>query len=99
MQNEPTKTGNGREKQENLKFPVTFELKVVLETNAAIKEQQNNIETILQELQISNAYKNHKMSTKGTYCSYTYQVKVQSREQLQQMYTGLKLLNGFKFAL
>lgn len=99
LQNKPMKTGNGSEKQENLKFPVTFDLKVVIEAIATTEAQQNNIESILSDLQVRHTYKNRKMSTKGTYTSYTYEVLVQSRDQMQLIYTEIKQIQGFKFAL
>lgn len=99
LQNESSKTGNGTESRENLKFPVRFDLKIVLEANTPRDDQQSNINQLLDDLQLENSYINHKMSTKGTYCSFTYQVTVPSRDQLLHMYSELKQLQGFKFAL
>ena len=94
--------GNGRNKEiENakIKFPVTFQLKAVMNSSATDEENKNNISTVLNNLKIKNSCTNSKKSSKGTYISYNYQVTLVSKLQLETLYDNLKSVPGLKFAI
>lgn len=89
----------GLKKEEKIKFPVKFDLKVIMTTQ---ENNQNNIdllEPVLRSLDISFGQWSHKPSGKGTYTSYSVNVKIISQEILTQLYNDLKVVPGFKMAL
>ncbi len=86
---------------ENVKieFPVTFELKVVFETSYSDEENKNRLSEVFNKLTIKYSYIGNKKSSKGTYVSYNFKVTLQSKPQLEMLYSDLKNVQGLKFAL
>jgi putative lipoic acid-binding regulatory protein len=82
-----------------LEFPVTFQLKTVLDTSLSSEEQITNIGNILNDLNIANKYLSNKASSKGSYTSYQFEVTIISKPQMETMYDNIKKLPDFKFAL
>ncbi|RLD79191.1 MAG: hypothetical protein DRJ15_09955 [Bacteroidetes bacterium] len=97
--------GNGEEKTCNLfnrqsvNYPVKFDLKAIIETSIKEEESIKNIEKILKKLKVP--YENFRMkhSSGGKYISYTVSVDIDSKKQLEDVYTELKKIPGLKFAL
>lgn len=92
-------TGNGKETQEKIKFPVSFNLKVVMETNDKPELIQGEIEKLLDSLHVEHIFDSLRTSNKGNFLSYTFQVTLLGQMQMNNMYDALKSLHGIKFAL
>jgi len=90
---------NGLKKQDKLKFPVKFDLKVIMTTLDDNQENIDALEPVLKKLNISFGKWSHKPSGKGTYTSYTVSVRIISQEILTQLYKDLKTVPGVKMAL
>jgi putative lipoic acid-binding regulatory protein len=91
--------GNGKETHEKLKFPVSFNLKVVMESNDSPELIQGDIEKLLKTLNVEHVFKSVKTSNKGNFLSYTFQVTLLGQLQMSNMYDALKNLPGIKLAL
>jgi len=50
-------------------------------------------------LKIRHNYQSKKVSSKGAYISFTYEITLVSRQQMDELYTGLKKIKAIKFAL
>lgn len=89
----------GLSQKEDLKFPITFHLKAVLEISTGEEKHKQNLEAVFKSLEIDYLFKNNKSSNKGNYISFTYRVKLISKAQMEQLYEVLKGVEGLKFAL
>lgn len=92
-------TGNEKETQGKLEFPLSFNLKVVMELNDKPELIQDEIEKLLDSLHIEHVFESLKTSNKGNFLSYTFQVTLLGQMQMNNMYDALKNLPGIKFAL
>lgn len=90
---------NGSAKQEQIIFPVTFDLKVIMITTKDPNENIKALEPVLTELGIRFSKWTHKPSGKGTYTSYSVNVEVKDQKTLTNLYEKLKLVPGVKMAL
>jgi putative lipoic acid-binding regulatory protein len=82
-----------------IEYPVCYNLKVVLDTNETTEIQQRNIELVLEDVEVEYEFVSTKQSSKGSFVSYTINVTLQNKEQMEKLYTRLKLLPGIKFAV
>lgn len=89
----------GPKKEEKVKFPVKFDLKVIMTTQENNQDNIDLLEPVLRKLDISFGKWSHKPSGKGTYTSYSVNVRIISQEILTQVYNDLKVVPGFKMAL
>ena len=89
----------GLKKEEKVKFPVKFDLKVIMTTQENNQDNIDLLEPVLKKLNISFGKWSHKPSGKGTYTSYSVNVRIISQEILTQVYNDLKVVPGFKMAL
>lgn len=85
--------------QQKIEFPVTFDLKAVMQESENDKINTNNLEVVFKKLDVVHKYLHKKVSSKGTYSSYTYQVTLENKKQMESMYAALKNVEGLKFAL
>lgn len=83
----------------NLKFPVSYHLKAVLEASLGEEADKQKLESVFETLQIAYTFHDHRPSSKGNYISYTYQVTIHNRPQMLELYEKLKSVEGLKFAL
>jgi putative lipoic acid-binding regulatory protein len=86
-------------KNEKIKFPVNYDLKVILTANGEHQENIKNIEKLLTQLQISFLNWRHKDSGKGKYTSYTVHIRIQDEGLMKKLYSDLRLVPGFKMAI
>ena len=86
-------------KNVEIEFPVSFILKAVMNATASDKENKDILDKVLNNLKIENSYIDSKKSSKGTYISYHYNVKIDCKTILEKMYEDLKKVKGLKFAL
>jgi len=90
---------NGFGKNEKIKFPVRFDLKVIMNTANDHITNINKLEFVLNTLDIAFQNWRHKSSGKGTYTSYTVNVYIISHEKLTNLYADLKNIPEVKMAL
>jgi putative lipoic acid-binding regulatory protein len=86
-------------KSEQLSFPVTFELKIIMDATIADKVNLNNIEELLKGLEIPHQRLRSRLSNRGRYMSYTYRVTIVTHALLKDLYKKLKALPGLKTAI
>ena len=86
-------------KNEKIKFPVNYDLKIILIANNKHKENIASVELILEKLGISFLNWRHKDSGKGKYTSYTVHVRVETEKLMNNLYSELKAVPGFKMAI
>ena len=82
-----------------IEFPVTFELKAVLNASVSDNDNRDNLTKVFDKLNISNSFIGNKKSSKGTYVSYNYKVTFQNKPQMDNLYSELKDVPGLKFAI
>ena len=78
-----------------IKFPVTFELKAVMIKSGDDIANKKKLEKIFGDQDVDYKYVSEKMSSKGSYISYTYSVTLTSKEQLDKTYGALKNVESF----
>ena len=99
------KNGNGENKGADIfhgkkvKYPVSFEMKSVMDFNDNDARNKARLEKIFSDQQIPYRFVSQKVSSKGSYMSYTYHVTIVSKGQMEKMYLALKSVEGLKFAL
>jgi len=84
---------------QQVKYPVTYNLKAVMDGTRYDDENKEDIVNIFKKLDIVYSYLDKKLSSKGSYVSFTYKVTLTSKDQMYKMYEGLRALNSLKFAL
>lgn len=90
---------NKNQNDPKIEFPVTFELKVVVETLVSLTETQQQLDIMLLRLAVANEYLGVKESGKGKFASHTIRVLLLNQEHLEELYSELKKLPGLKFAV
>ena len=86
-------------KSERISFPVTFELKVILDATIPDETNTRNIEALLDELSIPNEFIRKRLSSSGRYMSFSYKVSFEDHKSMKDLYEKLKELPGIKFAI
>ena len=86
-------------KNERILFPVSFELKVIMDGTIPDAVNKDNIETVLKELEIPYQWKRNRLSARGRYMSFTYHVTLDEYLKMEGLYNKLKVLPGIKFAV
>ena len=98
-------TTNGNSKNndpfqnEKIEFPVTFELKAVMVESGDGAANKKKLEKVFSDQDVDYKYIAEKVSSKGSYISYTYSVSMASKDQLDKTYGALKNVEGLKFAV
>jgi len=82
-----------------IEFPVSYELKAVMLGSGKDEESKVKLVAVFHQFQIKHNYLTKKVSSKGTYTSFTYKISLKSRKQMDDLYAALKLLEGLKFAV
>lgn len=89
----PTSNLDGKE----IEFPVTYQLKAVM-TGVEQKNKQDLI-NVFNHLGIDFKYLEKKISSKSSYTSYSFQVTLNTREIMHELYSELKKIKALKFAV
>lgn len=84
---------------QELNFPVTFRLKVVLTTSLKDTENKEQLINIFNTLNIRYLYRSKIRSSKGSYVSFTYEVTLNDRRSMNRLYALLKEIENLRFAL
>jgi putative lipoic acid-binding regulatory protein len=82
-----------------LEFPVTYRLKAVMLRGSGDAENKKALVNVFNELKIGYLFHTQNRSSSGNYVSYTYEVTLNDRESMQQLYALLKEIDNLKFAL
>jgi putative lipoic acid-binding regulatory protein len=93
------KINNGLNTSEKLKFPVQFDLKVIMESPDDHQNHIDKLENILNSLSIAFHNWRYKPSEKGTYTSYTVNVYVITQKKLKDLFAELKTIPEVKMAI
>jgi len=80
---------------EKLRFPVNFDLKVIMDSG----ENEDVILNIFLRLKISGVSKGSRLSSKGKYVSFTFNITLENREKMDALYSELKKEPGVRFAV
>jgi len=87
------------EKQEKLIFPQNFDIKVIVAASIPIEESKANISQVFNDCKTVHSFVSARSSAKGNYITYTYNIDIESQEQMNAVYDGLKSIPEIKFAL
>ena len=87
------------EPEEKLIFPQNFDIKVIVAASVPIEESKANISRVFSECKTVHSFVSTRASTKGSYITYTYNIDLDSQEQMNAVYDGLKQVPEIKFAL
>ena len=89
------------ENEEKLIFPQNFDIKVIVIVAAVIpiEESKANISRVFSACRCVHSFVSARASAKGTYITYTYNIDLESQEQMNAVYDGLKTVPEIKFAL
>jgi putative lipoic acid-binding regulatory protein len=87
------------ESKETLQFPLTFDLKVVVDNTLTATETIQFLDKMMLRLSVANEYLGFKESSKGNFISHTFRVLLLDHPHLQELYAELKTLPGIKFAV
>lgn len=90
---------SSRFEKEKIKFPVTFILKIVFDTQILPMIQKNEMERLFLRVKVPFAFLKSRASSQGNYISYSVQVTLTDYDQMSMLYTDLRSLPGIKFAL
>lgn len=82
-----------------IKFPVTYEIKVIVDATIAESTTKSEFEEIVKKLNIPSNGWRKKLSSKGTYISYTSNVVLKNETLMNSLYSDLKGITGLKMAI
>jgi putative lipoic acid-binding regulatory protein len=85
--------------KEEINFPLSYQLKAIFIDPDAEASHKNKLVATFDALQIKNKLKDQKLSKKGNYISFTYEVHLDNHKQMTTLYEALKKIEGLKFAL
>ena len=84
---------------EKVKYPVKFDLKVIMDNNLSEEENQQKIIQVLTQNKIPFSDWSSKMSSKNTYISLTVNVTIKSQKILEDLYNDLREIPEVKYAV
>ena len=84
---------------EEVKFPVNYDLKVILDNKGDKETHQGSIEKVLKSHKISFSSWRSKFSSNDKYISFTVNININSHEQMTKLYESIKTIDGIKIAL
>ena len=87
------------EEKEKLLFPQNFDIKVIVAATIPIEESKANISSVFSDCKAVHSFVSARASAKGNYITYTYNIDLESQEQMNAVYDRLKTIPEIKFAL
>ena len=99
-----TENGNGNIKstadiqEQQIDFPVTFKLKAVM-VGTEDDENKQKLTDVFSSNKVDYKFLDKKNSSKGSYASFTYEVTLNNRDQMNKLYEDLKKIKELKFAV
>ena len=88
-----------QEPEEKLIFPQNFDIKVIVAASVPIEESKASISRVFSACKSVHSFVSTRASTRGSYITYTYNIDLDSQEQMNAVYEGLRQVPGIKFAL
>lgn len=85
--------------ENQIEFPVTYVLKVVVTLQHTPEVHQQEIEKLLKMQDVLFRFMDAKKSSKGSYISFSIKTTLMNKEQMDRVYEDLKALPGIKFAV
>ena len=84
---------------EKINFPVTYNFKAMMDATIEDDINKQNIIDAFNKFGIEYLYHDKRLSSKGTYVSFTYKITILNRKLMYDFYNYLKEVRGLKFAL
>lgn len=84
---------------QQLQFPQHLDIKIIIDADIAIENSKRNIGEALDKCNTPFNFVNIRTSAKGRYFSYTYNVILENKLQMDNVYNELNHIPGLKFAL
>ena len=88
-----------QESEEKIQFPQYFDIKVIVAAVIPIEESKANISRVFSGCRAVHSFVSARASAKGNYITYTYNIDLDSLEQMNAVYEALKQVPEIKFAL
>jgi len=85
--------------KEEINFPLSYQLKAIFVHPEQEELHKTRLVETFDSLKIQHQLKDNKLSKKGNYISFTYEVHLENKEQMNRLYDALKKIEGLKFAL
>ncbi len=92
-------SANGAAKKDKINFPVTYELKVIVELSRPKEALRQTVEEKFDLHKIPFNFLAEKPSSKGNYTSLTYKITLLDEPQMNAIYSSLKEIKEVKFAV
>lgn len=84
---------------QKLIFPQNFDIKVIVAASVPIDETKANLSRVFSDCKTVHSFVSARSSAKGNYITYTYNIDLDSQEQMNAVYDALQKVPGIKFAL
>lgn len=84
---------------QKLIFPQNFDIKVIVAASVPIDETKTNLSRVFSDCKTVHSFVSARSSAKGNYITYTYNIDLDSQEQMNAVYDALQKVPGIKFAL
>lgn len=100
-----SENGNGNIKstadlqEQKIDFPVTFKLKAVMVGSESDEDNKQKLTNVFTSNIVDYKFLDKKVSSKGSYASFSFEVTLNSREQMNKLYEDLKKIKELKFAV
>ena len=88
-----------QQEEVGLKFPLTYDLKVIFSGSQKNEEHWENLKSLLDDLKISHENHRQRLSGEGKYTSITVQVEIIDRHTFDSLYKKINELKNFKCAI
>lgn len=84
---------------QEIEFPVDYQLKAVMTGTQNDDDNKEKIVKVFNKLKVEYKYHDKKVSSKGSYVSFTYEVTLTDKKQMDQLYVELQKIKELKFAV
>jgi len=90
---------NGHSDNKEIKFPVSYTLKVILENSIDEKNHLKELKSVLLKLGVEYKSFSSRLSSNKKYISISVGIKVDDRTTFDSLYMELKKIPGIKYAI
>jgi putative lipoic acid-binding regulatory protein len=85
--------------KEEINYPVKFDFKAMMDGYIADDLNKQALVDAFAKFDIEYIYHDKKISSKGSYVSFTYTITIVNKNIMRDFYEYLKTVEGLKFAL
>lgn len=85
--------------KEQVKYPVQFDLKVIMDNQLPEEENRQKVTQVLEKNHIPFSSWRSKLSSNNTYISLTVNIRIENRTILKSLYDDLKSIPEVKYAV